>query len=441
MSGIEVVTIGLSSGSELVVVVPNETKRCFASLKVISVGSGMEPRVDVLGAPALVDVSYNLIPGMTFTVFAWSGATIRIEGSKQLIMNCYRSTTPSFVRPLVEYHCIIHDARNIADKNALFGPMVLICGKNDTEKHVIGRTLSSYAARTGWCPQLVDLDSGVSQMLSTPGTVSAGVIEYPMTLDEEISSGPISICFFTGSTEPQIKSSSGEWNMFAPYTHYCNLILSCVSERILKQIGGVTGSSGAVIVLPDLKGISGILFVEELIRRFNISHVLSVGDDFLFCGLYERILKSHDMKKSRTTANTRIDRISPSFHFAPMDAGPERLSSCMERYFFGGGAIDLQPSEINKRFSNIELLLLKDIDGQAVVSVVEQNALEGIVGCVGALFESSSVRDRDVLSLSPLALARIQGVDAQGISFLLSTHSAIPERVTIIVGSFRWVTS
>ncbi|RNF12640.1 polyribonucleotide 5-hydroxyl-kinase [Trypanosoma rangeli] len=280
MEGTEAVTTFLGAGSELVVSVPHKTKRCSATLKVLSLTGGVEPRVDVLGAPALVDVSYNLVPGMIFTVFAWNNASIRIEGPKQLVLNCYRSTIPPFLRPLVEYHCIIHDARSMADKSSLFGPVVLVCGKNDTEKHAIARTLCNYAARTGWCPQLVDLDSGVGQMLGAPGTLCAGVIEYPMTLDEETMTGPVAVCFFTGSTEPQIRVSSGEWNMFGPYTHYTNLLLTCVSDRIATHLGGVIGSSGAVVVLPELKGTSGLVFAENILRRFNVSHVLCVGDDF-----------------------------------------------------------------------------------------------------------------------------------------------------------------
>ncbi|ESS63782.1 hypothetical protein TCDM_08323 [Trypanosoma cruzi Dm28c] len=440
MEGVEAATTFLSAGSELVVSVPHKTKRCSANLKVLSLTGGVEPRVDVLGAPALVDVSYNLLPGMVFSIFAWNNASIRIEGPKQLILNCYRSTIPPFLRPVVEYHCIIHDARTMADKNSLFGPIVLICGKNDTEKHAIARTLCNYAARTGWCPQLVDLDCGIGQMLGAPGTLCAGVIEYPMTLDEETTTGPVSVCFFTGSTEPQIRSGSGEWNMFAPYMHYTNLLLNCVNGRIAKHLGGIAASSGAVVVLPELKGISGILFVENLLRRFNISHVLCVGDDFLFSGLQERIMKMQNPMNSHSSVSTRIDRLSQSFHYPPMDAGSEYLSSKMEKYFFGGGAIDLQPSEINKSFSSIEILLLKDNDRHAVVTVVEQDSLEAIVGCVGALLESSTIIDKDVLSLAPFALARVQGVDAHGVNLLVSTHSALSEKLILVVGSFRWIT-
>ncbi|KEG06466.1 polyribonucleotide 5-hydroxyl-kinase [Trypanosoma grayi] len=441
MSHTEELTTRLSAGTEFVIVVPYETKRCSATLKIVSVGGGVDPRVDVLGAPVVVDVSYNLIPGMEFSIFAWTNATVRIEGSKQLLLNCYRPTTPPFVRPLVEYHCIIHDARVLADKKALFGPLVLICGTNDAEKHVIGRTLCSYAARTGWSPQLVDLDCGVGQMLGPPGTVCAGVIEYPMTLDEDTTIGPTSVSFFTGSTAPQVKSSSGEWNMYAPYVHYSHLMMSCASNRIARHTGRVSGSSGAVIILPDLKGVSGLLFVEDLLRRFNISHILCIGDDFLFCGLHNRISNMQESAGSRTVASTRIDKLSKSFIYSPLDSGSERIASRLERYFFGGGAIDLQPSEINKRYSSIEILALKDTNGQAVVSNVEQDALEGIVGCVGALFESSTKRDRDILSLSPFAFARVQGVDAQGVSILVSTHSAIPETLVMIIGSYCWVTS
>ncbi|CBH09887.1 hypothetical protein, conserved [Trypanosoma brucei gambiense DAL972] len=441
MSAIEQANFRLQAGSELVVVVPYSTERCSATLKVVSGAGGLEPRVDVLGAPVIVDVSYNLPPGITFTVFTWSNANIRIEGSKQLVQNCFRSTTHPFARSIVEYHCLIHNARLLADKQGLFGPMVLICGQNDTEKHAISRTLSSYAARTGWAPQFVDLDCGMGQLLSTPGTVAACVSECPMTLDEDTSTGPLSVAFFVGSTEPQVKGVSGEWNMFAPYVHYCRLLLSCVSERIARHKGGAGGSSGAIIVLPELRGSNGLLFVVDIIRQFNISHILCVGDDFLFCGLHERIPRLREHMASRVGGDIRLDKLSGSPHFPSPDTRTERLSSIMERYFFGGGAVDLQPSEINRRYANIEILLLKEANGQAVVSPVEQDALEGVVGCVGSLFESSAIHEKGALSLAPFALARVQGIDANGVSLLVSTHSVIPERLTMIVGAFRWVTS
>nr|CCD13479.1 unnamed protein product [Trypanosoma congolense IL3000] len=441
MSNIDQVSFRLTAGSELVVVVPYETERCFANLKVTSVVGCLDPRVDILGAPGVVDVPYNLVPGVIFTVFAWSNAIVRIEGSKQLIKNCYKSTTHSFTRPIVEYHCLIHNARLLADKQTLFGPMVIVCGRNDAEKHAVARSLVSYATRTGWSPQLVDLDPGVSQMLGSPGTISAGIIEYPLTLDEETTAGPLSVSFFVGSSEAQIKGVSGEVNMYIPYVHYSRLLLSCVSERISRHIGGVSGSSGAIIVLPELRGNSGLLFITDLVRRFNISHVLCIGDDFFFSGLHEKVPKLCDYIGSRDLTDIRIDKLSESFHYQPLDNRPERLSFMIEQYFFGGGAVDIQPSEIRRRYTNITILILKDVDGHIAVSPVEQEALEGIVGCVGALFEASATNEKDTLSLAPFALARVQGIDANGVSLLVSTHSALPERLSMIVGNLRWVTT
>ncbi|CCD18832.1 hypothetical protein, conserved [Trypanosoma vivax Y486] len=441
MTSIQQANFRLGSGSELVVVVPFEMERCIASLKVISTGGNSEPRVDILGAPAIVDVPYNLVPGAVFTVFAWSNATIHIEGPKQLIMNCFRSTTPPSSRHIVEYHCIIHNARIIADKQNNFGPMILICGRNGTENHAVARTLCSYAARTGWAPQLVDLDCGGCQMLGAPSTVCSAVIEYPITIDEELTTGPLSIGFFVGSTECQTKSGPCEWSMLAPYTHYCGQLLSCVSERVARHRGNVSGSSGAVIVLPELKGTSGLLFIEDLLRRFNISHVLCIGDDFLFCGIQSRIPKLRDAISSRSAVLPRIDRISSCPHFPSTNTRPDHISSIIEKYFFGSGFTDLQPSEVNKRYSSIEIFLLKDLDGQTVLTSVLQDSLEGIVGCVGALFEYSKIREKDKLSVTHFALARIQSFDANGVNLLISTHSSLPEKLVLIIGTFRWVTS
>lgn len=434
-SSLKNVLVTIPTDGELIITVPLSEPKCSASIRLEPSTGTTDSRVDVAGSPLIADISYYLLPGSTLCVFAWAVGIVRIEGSEQLLRSIVRSSAKSITRPLVEYHCVLHTQRVAAEKMQSAGPVTLICGGNLSGKLMVARTLANYAARAGWKPTLADLDPGVHQMVGLPGSIGAAIVDYPVSLDEVTQLSLVSTTFFVGSTEVESFSKLGEAAMGAAYVHFSKLLLNCVRERLAAHANDLYGFSGAVIVLPEVHGTSGLNFVSEVVQQYDVTNVLCLGDDDLFHLLYLR----HDRGNANQLDYVKIDRISHNFSVVPPANADTLLPLRFRDYFFGAGAVGLHPSQWSRPFNNIDVLLLKDEQGQVVLSAVAKEELQGIVGCIGALYAAKSV---SALQASPVAYARVQSIDPAGIYFLTSTHFMFPsEKLTLLVGNVRWITS
>ncbi|CAG9575241.1 conserved hypothetical protein [Leishmania major strain Friedlin] len=429
------ISVTIPSDGELIITVPSNEPKCSASIKLEPSTGATDSRVDVAGSPLVTDISYYLLPGVTLNVFAWTTSVVRIEGSEQLLRGVIRSSTKSITRPLVEYHFILHTQRVAAEKTQCGGPVTLICGGQLTGKIMVARTLANYAARAGWKPILVDLDPGVQQTVGLPGSIGAAILDYPLPLDEVMALSLVSTTYFVGTTEVESFSKLGEAVVGAAYVHFSKLLLTCVRERLSTHANDLHGFSGAIIAVPEVHGSSGINFVSELIQQYDITNVLCLGDDDLFHTLYLR----HDRGNTAQPDYVKIDRISHNFSIVPPANADSVMPSRYSAYFLGSGVVDLHPSQWSKPFNSIDVLVLKEEQGQVVLSPVPKEELQGIVGCIGALYSSKS---GNALQLSPMAYARVQTIDPTGIYFLTSTHFTFPsEKLTLLVGTVRWITS
>ncbi|KAG5503369.1 hypothetical protein GH5_04441 [Leishmania sp. Ghana 2012 LV757] len=429
------VLVTIPADGELIITVPPSEPKCTASIKLEASNGTTDSRVDVAGSPLVTDISYYLLPGVTLNVFAWTVSIVRIEGSERLLRGVIRSPAKSITRPLVEYHCVLHTQRVAAEKTQSSGPMTLICGGELAGKMVAARTLANYSARAGWKLTLVDLDPGVDQVVGLPGSIGAAIVEYPLALDEVIALSLVSTTYFVGTTEVESFDKLGEACVKAAYTHFSKLLLNCVRERLSTHANNLYGFSGAIIVLPEIHGNGGVNFVSELIQQYDISNVLCLGDDDLFHTLYLR----HDRGNSAQPDYVKIDRISHNFSVVPPPNADAVLPSRYSDYFLGAGVVDLHPSQWSKPFNSIDVLIVKEEQGQVVLSPIPKEELQGIVGCIGALH---SFKSGSPLQSSPLAYARIQTIDPAGIYFLTSTHFTFPsEKLTLLVGNVRWITS
>ncbi|KAG5502956.1 hypothetical protein JKF63_04729 [Porcisia hertigi] len=429
------ISVTIPADGELIVIVPLHEPKCSASIKLEPSTDTIDSRVDVTGSPLVADISYYLLPGATLNIFAWTVSVVRIEGSEQLLRGVIRSSTKSITRPLVEYHCVLHTQRLVAEKTQSAGPVTLICGGQLTGKTMVARTLVNYAARAGWRPTLVDMDPGVQQMIGLPGSIGAAVVDYPVSLDEVMSLSLVSTTCFVGTTEVESFNKLGEALIGAAYVHFSKLLLNCVRERLSIHANDLYGFSGAIVLLPEVHGSAGMNVVSELIQQYDITNVLCLGDDDLFHTLYLR----HDRGNPGQPDYVKIDRISHNFSVVPPPNADAVMTSRYSDYFLGAGAVGLHPSQWSKPFNSIDVLILKEEHGQVVLSAVPREELQGIVGCIGALF---SPKSGTALQSSPVAYARVQTIDPAGIYLLTSTHFTFPsEKITLLVGSVRWITS
>lgn len=430
----ENVSVQLLPDSELCIAVPLNEREPLSTFCLKPNATNInDPKVDIMGAPMVPGVQYHLLPGLNFTIFAWSVATIDFCGSSTMIRNIFRNPSKSITRPLIEYHCLLHQCRAEADKKLDVGPIVLVCGSANSDKGYVARSLCSYAARSGWKPLLVDLDCSVSQMIGFPGTIGASIFEYPMVVDEIISQTQLSISFFTGSLECQTIGETVS-SVNACYASYTTLLLDAVKQRLESHIGTFYASSGAIIVLPELLGNSGVDFIVELTDKYGISKILCCADDHLFHKLYSRFC---DVPASQV--HTKVDKLSPSFFSSFTPSVETLLPKLLKEYFFGKGMTNIYPANWTQPLDKIEVFFLKDENNKAILTVIEREGLQGISGCMSALFYYN--HSQNLFAATPFTFAKIDSVDAAGIHLLTTTHAPPQERICAIVGTVRWISS
>eukprot|EP00796_Vickermania_ingenoplastis_P009248 gene9248-6501_t len=408
------ISIQLSADGELCILVPFDESGWSSSVTVQNVANSNEkkqlvPKVDVLGSPLVPGVKYYLLPGQNFSLYSWTPSTIEVHGSLKLLHNMFKMPVKSVTRPLVEYHCGLDQLRRVLHKRGETGPVVLVCGSTSSGKAQIGRTLCSYAARSDWKPLLVDLDCGVSQMIGVPGTIGAAITEYPVTIDEVISQTHVCFSFFTGFLECQ-SVRDGEATMGASYRHYSFMLLDVMRDRLNSHLGTTYSSSGAVIVLPEVVGVSGANFVFDVVEKYAISHILCCGDDYLFHKLYSRFVEDVDVNH----AHTRVDKISQSY-FTPAPVPTQLLlPTLFENFFNGQGPIRILSALLLRPFDKVEVFQIKEdsTSSMPTLTSVEREELQGKVGCMTALYPSN--HSQSLLSASPLTIAKIDAVDARG---------------------------
>lgn len=424
--------VQLSAERELIIVVPLTEKKNFSSVCLHVATSYNDPKVDILGAPMIPDVQYYLLPGKTVCIYSWSSSTIEISGSSTLIRSVQRNPCKSIVRPLVEYHCMLHQSRAEADKKGGVGPITLICGSPMGLKAQIGRSLCSYAARSGWKPILVDLDCSVSQSIGVPGSIGAAIVEYPITVDEVISQTLISILYYIGSLECQKNTDLG-MIMSPTYLNYTTVLLDTVQKRFLSHLGTLSSSSGAVVIVPEVAGFSGANFLMNIAEKYMISNILVCGDDYLFYKLYSRFCDNLPV------VQTKVEKISQGYFSSIKFSQETLLSTLYKEFFYGNGATNLYPASWTQPLDMIEIYCLKDENKSAVLVAVEMEALQGIVGCIAGLYYLNN--PQSLLMSSPFTLAKIESIDSAGLHLLTTTHSPPLERLCAVVGSIRWISS
>ncbi|CCW71012.1 unnamed protein product [Phytomonas sp. Hart1] len=428
------INIQLSVENEVFIKVPQSEPRCSAKV-VVQSASGSEARVECLGAPLFVDVSYYLIPGEQVALFSWTNAVILIEGSDLLLRNVFRTSIRSLNRAIIEYHSFLHEVRAESEKSLIEGPITLLCGRDDSIKLSTAKTLCNYATRTGWKPLLVDLDCRRSPILGIPGSVSASVVEFPITLDEVFSHTHVSITFFVGTTEPQHQA---EDKMLSPsYVHYSRFLLSCCNDRLTKHQSNIFGWSGMIVIVPELMDNAAVNFITDIVEAHNVSHILTFGDDYLFHKLHIQYLTRVGL---HGRSKVQVDRISKGHSHIPLPPLEQMLPGIFHSYFHGSGPIIFQPSQWLKSFETIEILRFKESTDQVQLITVEKDELQGIVGCIGALFHFDKIGTP--LNSVPFAYVRVHSIEPTGVFLLTTTPFTFPsDRLTLVIGTVRWITS
>ena len=468
--------VPLPQGHEIVVYVPwDEPSSSF--IKLLTPMSRADARAEIFGCPMQPDVHYSLPRGQSFPVFGWTPCVIQVAGTKSLLRSilCSLKDPLNSTRPLAEYHFLLHEARQDAEKAGEVGPRVLICGGPCTGKHAAAKLLANYATRFGWSPIVADL-SLESQSIAIPGAMAAVVQEYPTTVDEEVSSNQVTLSYFLGRLKPQIVADSdplcSEGLSIDPtFGHYSETLAGDVMNRLQSHRQSIGASSGSICIMPALTGLDGVAAVTKLLDKFEATHCLVIGDEFLFAHL-SLALSARDLARGQAKARGRrvfhaptksstlgyrmlsIDRLSASPHVFPRS---ERYMDTLvrmrfETYFSGPIHCKIQSSEFSRQHRDIQFLVLGGEIGtsQATATVHPLDKRESVVGSIGAVVVDPSGLQRGRSSTSaagsilqqPVAgFVRITRVDAVEVAFLCSLAlPALPVGLlTILIGNVTWL--
>ena len=447
-----------SDGCIRIVVPPDERE---ASLRVIppepnTSVPGQLPKMEVFGSMIYPAGSYKLMPGTSFSIYAWTGGTVSVSGSDALKQSIYRATSTNY-KAIAEFHCILHAAREAAQKATTaadrIGPRLVICGQRGTGKHTIMRTLANYAARFSWAPLVVDC-SVESQTITVPGSIGVASWDLPWSIDEDVSNiiaTPIG-CGLT-SVHSNVSGKSPE-TISAVYQHAVNRALDLINRKLHNNVNNVIAPSGAIVCLPALPRRQGAEQVINVIDQLEATHVLCLGDDYLLSQLQQRYGTA---ALSDGTADPHAAYIggggqtllieSPTVGNAPHQRTEKQIREDQWRrcrlYFTGGAAISVQPRAIRKphRWAEFYRFIEKGdrclAERLRIEDLVMNNKIQNVVGMLYDLPAGSS--DSALLTSSVLSFVHLREADATEITLWCTTpEEGLPGRPAIVLTDLMW---
>jgi hypothetical protein len=437
---------------------------------------------EVFGAPLAVGYVYRLRPGSDFAVWSHRGCTLRAQGTDLWRATGFYRAPATHYRAVLEYHGIIHTAREAAKTAGLrldaadatkkhanaplydssqapsAGPRVVICGAGSSGRHSVARVLANYAVRqpAGWAPTVVDIDPN-HQTFGPCGTVGVGAWEYTATVDEDVTHLPHSL-YWAGaqsvllSSAPEHEAATAAANVSSVYAQAAASAVRAATQRIAAQPhGSIVRWSGSITVLPSFPDpIQGAKFIASVVNSNVATHVLVVGDPDLLAALLTRFEATLSPALARdtgvfTTAHGtpfQIDQISASTgavdYSLPGIEGPMR-NLRLRQYFQGvRDVINFVPIRVELPFSMVDVLRLADVDGQASPQrIAEAKYAHVAEKRIGALY-----RARDSIQTSPLVFpCHVESVEGTTIAVTICgvLNREPGERFTLVVGSVTWL--
>jgi polyribonucleotide 5'-hydroxyl-kinase len=154
-----------------------------------------------------------------FAIFFWTDGRIWIEGN---IPNIYTGSHTPMIKYLMA-HNLVEEKRKEALNNNKIGPKVLVAGSNFSGKSTLCHILLNYGIKLGWTPLYVDLD--LSNEISVPGAIAAGVVDYIIPNDYTIDN---SISLFHGSL-------NNDMNVYL-YEKQINELASLVNNKLNAEL-------------------------------------------------------------------------------------------------------------------------------------------------------------------------------------------------------------
>ncbi|XP_073020906.1 protein CLP1 homolog [Primulina huaijiensis] len=289
---------------------------------------------EIFGTEIPPGIWLNYPPRLKFAIFSWYGATIELDGSTETDYTADETPMISYVN----VHAVLDARRNRAkaapsDSDTSQGPRVIVVGPTDSGKSTLSRMLLSWAAKQGWKPTFVDLDTGQGS-ITIPGCIAATPVELPIDPVEGIPFD-MPLVYFHGHVTPSVN------------VDLYKVLVKELAQTLERQFTGNLESRASGMVINTMGWIEGVGYelLLHAIDTLNATVVLVLGQEKLWSLL-------RDVYKNK--ANIDVVKLQKSGGVVSRNAKVRQKSRAYRiREYFYGLANDLSPHSSVANFSDL----------------------------------------------------------------------------------------
>lgn len=205
------------------------------------------------------------ISGQKIAVFSWAGATVRVEGTPEVV---YQSEDT----PMAQYlnvHETLEARRTQAKAGGTAGPRAMVVGPTDAGKSTLCKILLNYAVRAGCSATYADLDVGQGA-ITVPGSIAATPVEAPIDVEEGLPTDA-PLVYYCGHVTPSDNP--------AMYKHAVDRLAAVLDARAERDDGART--AGLVVNSMGWVEDLGYELLLHSINAMRADVVLVVGEERL----------------------------------------------------------------------------------------------------------------------------------------------------------------
>ncbi|KAJ3291651.1 hypothetical protein HDU79_002162 [Rhizoclosmatium sp. JEL0117] len=289
---------------------------------------------EVFGSEVATRAEVQLRAGSKAAVFSWTGAVVRVKGSRAAEYCAGDTPMPSYLNVHVALENVRRDAAAFStSSNPLSGPSVMIVGPSDVGKSSIAKILANYAIKHHHPITFASLDCA-DPPLALPGSLTATIISRPIDIEEGLSGTPSStgiqpLVYYYGYIDPNEKLKL--------YQKQVSLLAATVQSKLASD--PALRTAGVLIDTPS-QFTENPALLSHAIEVWKPSVILVVGHERVYSDLARQFQGSRDVS---------VLKLAKSGGVVSRDKAYRRAlqSAKIREYFYGTTKFPLSP------FSNI----------------------------------------------------------------------------------------
>ncbi|ORY44894.1 hypothetical protein BCR33DRAFT_850384 [Rhizoclosmatium globosum] len=244
---------------------------------------------EVFGSEVATRAEVQLRAGSKAAVFSWTGAVVRVKGSRAAEYCAGDTPMPSYLNVHVALENVRRDAAAFStSSNPLSGPSVMIVGPSDVGKSSIAKILANYAIKHHHPITFASLDCA-DPPLALPGSLTATIISRPIDIEEGLSGTPSStgiqpLVYYYGYIDPNEKLKL--------YQKQVSLLAATVQSKLASD--PALRTAGVLIDTPS-QFTENPALLSHAIEVWKPSVILVVGHERVYSDLARQFQGSRDV--------------------------------------------------------------------------------------------------------------------------------------------------